>query len=79
MSWILKYKINVFSTWKICICEYHPTLTVTDCHTDDVSIYISCAKKKYLSKILMFSHINYVSDDIYGSLNEIIWYVHIYD
>jgi hypothetical protein len=35
----------------ICIYGYYTTLSVTDSHTDSISMYIFCMKKKYESRI----------------------------
>jgi hypothetical protein len=37
----------------IFICGYYPTLSVTGGHTDSISMYIFCMKKKYESRIPM--------------------------
>jgi hypothetical protein len=48
----------------ICICGYYPTLSVTGSHTDSISMYIFCMKKKYESRIPMSLSFVDVSDGI---------------
>jgi hypothetical protein len=48
----------------IYIYEYYPTLSVTDSHTNFISMYVFCMKKKYESRILMSLSFVDVSDGI---------------
>jgi hypothetical protein len=48
----------------ICICGNYPTLSVTGSHTDSISMYIFCMKKKYESRIPMSLSFVDVSDGI---------------
>jgi hypothetical protein len=48
----------------IYICEYYPTLSVIGSHTDSISMYVFCMKKKYESRILMSLSFVDVSDGI---------------
>jgi hypothetical protein len=77
VSDILRYEMIVFSTWKMHACGYYPTLTVNDRHTDFISVCISCAERKYSLRIPM--SLMLMSDDITGSLIEIIQYMCMYD
>jgi hypothetical protein len=48
----------------IYICGYYPTLSVTGSHTDSISMYIFCIKKKYESRIPMSLSFVDVNDGI---------------
>jgi hypothetical protein len=50
---IFRYEMSVLLIQMICICGYYPMLSVTSSHTDSISMYIFCMKKKYESRILM--------------------------
>jgi hypothetical protein len=56
--------MSVLLIQMIYICEYYPTLSITDNHTDSISIYVFCMKKKYESRILMSLSFVDVSDGI---------------
>jgi hypothetical protein len=56
--------MSVLLIQMIYIYEYYPTLSVTGSHTDSISMYIFCMKKKYESRILMSLSFVDVSDDI---------------
>jgi hypothetical protein len=56
--------MSVLLIQMICICGYYPTLSVTDSHTDSISMYIFCMNKKYESRILMSLSFVDVSDGI---------------
>jgi hypothetical protein len=43
--------MSVLLIQMICIYGYYTTLSVTDSHTDSISMYIFCMKKKYESRI----------------------------
>jgi hypothetical protein len=48
----------------ICIYGYYPTLSVNGSHTDSISMYVFCMKKKYESRIPMSLSFLDMSDDI---------------
>jgi hypothetical protein len=56
--------MSVLLIQMICICGYYPTLSVTDSHTDSISMNIFCIKKKYESRIPMSLSFVDVSDGI---------------
>jgi hypothetical protein len=45
------YEMSVLLIQMICICGYYPTLSITSSHTDSISMYVFCMKKKYESRI----------------------------
>jgi hypothetical protein len=56
--------MSVLLIQMIYICGYYPTLSITDSHTDSISMYIFCMKKKYESRIPMSLSFVDVSDGI---------------
>jgi hypothetical protein len=56
--------MSVLLIQMICICGYYLTLSVTGSHTDFISMYIFCMKKKYESRILMSLSFVDMSDGI---------------
>jgi hypothetical protein len=58
------YEMSVLLIQMICICGYYPMLSVTGSHTDSISMYVFCMKKKYESRILISLSFVDMSDDI---------------
>jgi hypothetical protein len=56
--------MSVLLIQMIYIYGYYPTLSVLGSHTDSISMYIFCMKKKYESRISMSLSFIDVSDGI---------------